>query len=305
MKRPLNLRQIEAFKAVIEHGTVSRAAQALFVSQPAVSKLLTHLEEETGLALFERVRGKLAPTGYGVRLYEEVDRIFSGLQQVEQAVESIRRDEQRHLRIGVQPALSVSFIRRVTMGFLETHKDVRLTIETRSSRFVAEWLMTRKIDVGLIGSQVDSPFVDREVLFRSPLVCAFHPNHPLANKRVIRPRDLDGVPYIGFGTTTQTHELVAGAFKDAGAHLNVVLETSTAPTVCEFVAAGLGVSLIHPLFAAGMHKRMVLRRFEPELILNFYICRNQASRNPSLTDAFIDQARKVAANISEDLLKEQ
>jgi len=54
-----------------------------------------------------------------------------------------------------------------------------------------------------------------------------------------------------------------------------------------------------------MHKRMVLRRFEPELMLNFYICRNQASRNPSLTDAFIAQARKVAADVSEDLLKEQ
>lgn len=305
MSRPLNLRQIEAFKAVIEHGTVSRAAQALHVSQPAVSKLLTHLEEQTGLDLFERVRGKLAPTQYGMRLYEEVERVFSGLQQVEQAVESIRRDEQRHLRIGVLPALSGSFIRRVTMRFLAAHANVRVTIETRSSRFVADWLIARKIDVGFVGSNVDSSFVDREVLFRSPLVCAMHPNHELANKRVIRPRDLDAVPFIGFDSHSQTHELVRGAFEAADVALNVVLDTSTAPTVCEFVASGLGVSLIHPLFADGMQKRLVLRRFEPELSFDFHICRNQASRNAGLIEAFIAQARQVAAEVSTDMLKGQ
>ena len=305
MKRPLNLRQIEAFKAVIEHGTVSRAAQALYVSQPAVSKLLTHLEEETGLSLFERVRGKLVPTGHGMRLYQEVERVFSGLKQVEQAVESIRRDEQRHLRIGVKPALSGSFIRRVTMRFLDTHPDVRLTIATRSSRLVVDWLMTRKIDVGLIGSRVDSGLIEREVLFSSPLVCAMHPNHALANKRVIRAGDLDGEPFVSFDAHSQTLALARSAFDAAGARLNIVLDTSTAPTVCEFVAAGLGVSLIHPLFADGMEKRLVLRRFDPELNFDFLLCRNQASRNAALIDAFIADAREVAAEVSTRLLRGQ
>jgi DNA-binding transcriptional LysR family regulator len=303
MKRPLNLRQIEAFKAVIEYGSVSRAAQALFVSQPAVSKLLTHLEQETGLALFERVRGKLSPTGYGKRLYEQVDRVFSGLQQIEEAVESIRRDEQRHLRIGVLPALSGSFVRRVSMRFLEAHADVRLSIETRGSLFVADWLVARKIDVGLVVSGVDNPFLEHEVLIRSPLVCAMHPNHALANKRVIRPRDLHGVPFVSFEPNSQTHTLVRSVFDEPDAQLNVVLDTSTAPTLCEFVAEGLGVSLVHPLFAYGMQKRLVLRRFEPELSFDFYICRNQAARNASLVDAFIAQAREVAAEVSSGLLK--
>lgn len=302
MKRPLKLRQIEAFKAVIEHGSVSRAAQALYVSQPAVSKLLTHLEEETGLALFERMRGKLSPTRYGVRLYEEIERVFSGLQQIEQAVDSIRRDEQRHLRVGVLPALSGSFIRRVTMRFLQRHADVRVTIETRSSRFVADWLIARKIDVGLLGSDGDEAFLDFEPLFQAPLMCAMPPDHRLAKKRVVRPQDLDGVPFVGFNPDSQTHELVSAAFEAEGAALNVVLDCSTAPSVCEFVAEGLGVSLIHPLFADGMQKRLVLRRFEPELLFDFYICRNRAGRNASLVEAFIEQAREVAAEVPAELL---
>lgn len=305
MKETLNLRQIEAFKAVVEHGTVSQAGIVLGVSQPAVSKLLAHLEADTGLTLFDRVRGKLALTARGMRLYQEIERVFSGLRQVEQAVDSIRRDEQRTLTVGVLPALSGAFIRRATMQFLARHPDVRVSIQIRGSLFLADWLATRHIDVALVGSRVDNPYIEREALFRYPLVCAMAVNHELTRKRVIRPRDLDGLPFVSFGADSQTQELVRQAFDGAGANLNVVVDTSTAPTVCEFVAAGLGVSLIHPLFAEGFLNRLVLRRFDPELNFHFQLCRTQASRNAALVETFIQEARDVAAQISREVLKGQ
>ncbi|PQZ59277.1 LysR family transcriptional regulator [Achromobacter sp. MYb9] len=305
MNQTLNLRQIEAFKAVVEHGTASQAAVALGVSQPAVSKLLSHLETETGLALFDRVRGKLALTNQGMRLYEEIDRVFSGLRQVEQAVDSIRRDEQRTLNVGVLPALAGPFIRRVTMQFLKRHPDVRVSIQSRGSLFLADWLATRHIDVALVGSRVDNPYIDREPLFQYPLFCAMPTNHELTRKRVVRPRDLSGLPFVSFGADSQTQELVRQAFSQGGARLNVVLDTNTAPTACEFVAAGLGVSLIHPLFAEGLHSRMVLRRFDPELLFHFQLCRVHTSRNAALVEAFVEEARDVAAQVSREVLKGQ
>jgi DNA-binding transcriptional LysR family regulator len=305
MKRQLNLRQVEAFKAVIEQGTVSRAAEILFVSQPAVSKLLAHLEDETGLALFERIRGKLAPTRHGMRLYAEIDRIFAGLRQVEQAVDSLRRDEQRHLTVGVLPALSGSFIRRVVMNFLKVHPDVRVSIETRSSQFVADWLITRQIDVGLVSGLVDNPYIDSESLMEHPLICALPPTHPLCKKKIIRPQDLDDVPFVTFSAKSQTRQLVEAMFQRHAVRLNVVLETGTAPTVCEFIAAGLGVSLIHPLFADGSQDRLVLRRFKPDMTFGFRLCRMPASRNAGLVDTFIEGARLVAAQVSAELLSGQ
>lgn len=305
MRPTLNLRQIEAFKAIVEHGTVSQAAEVLGVSQPAVSKLLANLEAETGLSLFDRVRGKLACTPHGMRLYQEIDRIFSGLRQIEQAVGSIRRDEQRTLNVGVLPALSGSFIRRTTMNFLTRHPDVRVSIKTRGSLFLADWLATRQIDVALVGSRADNPYIDREPLFRYPLFCALPVNHALTRKRVIRPRDLAGEPFISFGPDSQTQGLVVKAFENAQAELNVVLSTDTAPTACEFVAAGLGVSLIHPLFADGLQNRLVLRRFDPETHFHFQLCRVQASRNATLVEDFVQEARAVAAQVSRELLKGQ
>jgi DNA-binding transcriptional LysR family regulator len=305
MQQVLNLRQIEAFKAVIEHGTVSQAATVLGVSQPAVSKLLAHLEADTGLGLFDRVRGKLAPTPHGMRLYQEIDRIFAGLRQVEQAVDSIRRDEQRTLIVGVLPALSGSFIRRVTMNFLRRHPDVRVSIQCRGSQFLADWLATRQIDVALVGSRVDNPYLDREPLFQYPLVCALPLNHELTRKRVLRPRDLSGLPFIAFGADSQTQQLVKAAFNEAGATLNVVLDTNTAPTACEFVASGLGVSLVHPLFADGLQNRLVLRRFDPGMQFDFQLCRVHASRHAGLVETFVQEARTVAAQVSRELLKGQ
>jgi DNA-binding transcriptional LysR family regulator len=305
MRRTLNLRQVEAFKAIIEQGTVSRAAEVLCVSQPAVSKLLAHLEEDTGLKLFERVRGKLAVTRHGMRLYEEIDRIFAGLRQVEQAVDSIRRDEQRHLTVGVLPALSGSFIRRVTMSFLATHPDVRVSVITRSSQFVADWLATRQVDVGLLGGRIDHPYIDSESLLKHPMICAMAPDHRLAKKRVIRPRDLDGEPFIAFSSKSQSRQLAQTVFDRHGIRMNVVLDTDTAPTVCAFVAAGLGVSLIHPLFAEGMQDRLAMRRFEPALPFDFLLCRAQASHNASLVEAYTEHARAVAVQVSKELLQGQ
>lgn len=303
MRKPLNLRQLEALKAVIEYGSVNAAAEALHVTQPAVSKLVVKLEADTGLDLFERVRGKLAPTRQGMLLYEEVDRTFAGLRHLEDAVESIRRDKQHRLNLGVMPALSGSFVRRVTMEFMKSHPDVYVSIQTRGSQFLAEWLMARQIDVALVGSRVDNPYIDKEPMVSSPLYCALPLDHPLARKRVLRPIDLDGVPFVSFARGSQTDELVRSAFEPANAKLNIVLDAVSAPTVCEFVADGLGVALVHPLFVEGLKERIVLRRFEPEIKFAFQLCHVRAARNARLVGAFISHARNVAHNISEELLK--
>jgi len=180
LPRHINLRQIEAFKAVVENGTVSRAAELLNVSQPAMSKLIAHLEFDTGLKLFDRLKGRLAPTAQGMRLYDEVGRIFAGVRQVENAVEVIRREEQGRLSIGVMPALAGSFIQRSTKSFLDDHQNVFCTVQSLGSQWIMEWLIERKLDIGLVEAGLENPYVVGEPLMKHPLVCIMAPDHPLA-----------------------------------------------------------------------------------------------------------------------------
>lgn len=301
MRRPLNLRQVEAFKAVIESGTVSRAADILRVSQPAVSKLLVHLEEDTGLKLFDRVKGRLVPTRRAIRLYEEVDRIFAGIRQIESAVDFIHREDQGRLVVGVLPALSGTFIQRSTMGFLRDQPNVYVSIHARSSQFISDWLMSRQLDVGLISPRTGSPYIDAEPLLEHPLVCIMPPQHPLAEKSVIEPADLDGEAFISFSPDSYSGQQIAAIFEAYKVRIKTMLDATVAPTVCEFVAAGLGVSLVHPLFVDGMGGRIVMRPFEPSVPFHFLMCRARQTRNVSLVRAFTDEMRAAAAEISREM----
>jgi DNA-binding transcriptional LysR family regulator len=303
MARHLNLRQIEAFKAVIESGTVSRAASILNVSQPAMSKLIAHLEEDTGLKLFDRVKGRLAPTARGMRLYEEIDRIFDGIRQVENAVDTIRREQEGQLLIGVMPALSGSFIQQASMSFLAGREGVFCSVQSRSSQWIVDGLVTRKLDVGLISSRIENPYIATEPLMEHPLVCIMARNHPLARKKSVRPRDLDHVPFISFDPESYTGQRVAPVFAAHDVKVNIVLVANVSPTLCEFVSAGLGVSLVHPLMVSGMQDRLAVRRFEPAVLLDFQLCRIRDSRNADLVEAFARETRAVAARISHDLLR--
>lgn len=304
MRRPLSLRQIEAFKAVIEHGTISRAAAVLYVSQPAMSKMIANLESDADLVLFDRLKGRLAPTQRGMRLYEEIDRIFAGVQQVENAVDAIRREDQGRIAIGVMPALSGSFVQQVTMGFLRRHPNAFCVIESRSSSRIVEWLVTRKLDVGMVERGADNPYLASEPLMQHPLVCIMPAGHALAAKTVVRPRDLDGLPFVSFISGGVNGQLVTAMLEKHNARPNIVMAASMATTVYEFVAAGHGVSLAHPVLAKGLGNRIVIRRFEPAIQHELRICRSTDSRNARLVDDFVkvaqETAQRVLAEISVD-----
>jgi DNA-binding transcriptional LysR family regulator len=303
MTRRLNLRQIEAFKAVIEYGTVSQAAEMIGISQPAMSKLIAHLEDDTGLRLFDRVKGRLVPTRRGMRLYEEIDRIFVGVRQVENAVEAIRRDEQSGLVIGVMPALSGSFIQQATSRFLTKQPGVFCSVQSRSSQWIAEGLTTRNLDVGLIIAPIDNPYIVAEPLLGHPVVCILPHGHPLARKNVIAPRDLHGAAFVSFDPESHTSRRISQVLDSHGVAPEIAMIANVSPTVCEFVAAGVGVSLVHPLMVGGLRNKVAIRKFRPAVQLDFQICRIRDSRNARLVDAFLDGAREASAAISRAILR--
>jgi len=302
MPRTINLRQVEAFRAVIENGTVSGAAAALNVTQPAVSKLVSNLEYDTGLRLFDRVKGKLTPTAQGARLYEEVDRVFSGLHQIERAVETVRREEKGRLLVGVLPALSGHFIQQVTMRFLESEPHVFVSLIVRGSPGLADWLVTRQVDVGILNAKVEHPYLDTEPFLSHPLVCIMPPDHPLARKTVIRPADLHEQPFVAFDEGVEIRRTVDEVMASYDSAPRLVLEATTAPTLCEFVAHGLGLSLVHPLMAGPVQGRVAIRRFEPAIDNHFLLAKAQKARNAGLLDLFIQHARSRGGELMREAL---
>ncbi len=301
MRRPIKLKQIEAFRAVVDAGTVSRAADSLYISQPAVSKLISHLEKDTNLKLFDRAQGRLVPTEQGMRLYEELERIYASINQVEHAVETIHREKRGHLIVGGSPAME-GFIRLVLLRLMKAHPEAYVSLRSQTARFVVEWLRTRQVDVGIVTGGAEDPSFKTESFLARPLVCMLPNDHQLARKAVISISDLDGVPFISSTQNGRTARVVQSLFNTYRVRHNVVMDLPTVSAISEFVAAGLGVSLLHPLLVASYRDKLTIRSFEPVTQIDFMICHSLEFRKTALVTEFLSLASDMAREIDQSLL---
>lgn len=291
MRNP-SLRQLEALSAVIETGTVSGAAEVLYISQPAASKLIRDIEADTGLELFERESGRLVPTGLGMQLYEEVDRVLGGVNQLGRAVKAIRRENRGQVLIGTMPGLSGPFLCRVLARFRIQYPEVYVAIEARSSQYLAEAVLQRRLDLAIIHSRSGRPSLQSEPLHNQPMVCILPKGHRLAALRELGPRDLSEEPFIAFTTSGLTRLKVDAVFKSEGVKPNIVIEATTAQNVSELVAAGFGVTVTDPLFIQTVSDRVEIRPFRPETTFEFKIVRPSRARNSTLANAFVRAAQE-------------
>lgn len=286
--------------AIIETGTVSRAAAVLRISQPAASKLVQDLEADTGLQLFERESGRLVPTTRGMRLYEETERIFGGVRQLARAVDAIRREERGHLVIGVMPALSGPFLSRVLAGFRGRHPEVFVSIETQSSQFLIEAVMLRRLDLALVAGGLEHGSMLVESLSCPPALAVLPLEHRLSRRRRISPSDIRDEPFIAFAPTGSVRLKVDAAFAACGVTPNIVMEATTAQNVAELVAAGLGMTVADPITVELVADRVMVREFLPRVEFDYSIISPRHARNSSLILDLIAEVHSSAANLRWD-----
>ena len=137
----MNLRQLDAFRAVMMTGSVTNAADYLHLSQPAVSRLIGDLERSVGFSLFIRAKGSpLVPTPEAESLYSEVERTFAGMDALRRAADDIKSFRSGNLRIACLPALAMGFMPAVIEAFRAEHPTVTIQLQTRSSSTVRQWV---------------------------------------------------------------------------------------------------------------------------------------------------------------------
>lgn len=283
----ISLRQIEAFKAVVEHGTVSMAALALRVSQPSLSKLIANLERESGLILFERQKGRLILSDRGRRLYTEIDRIFVGLDQLERSISEIKREESELLRIGIIPALSGRFLQKAVKEYLRMRPGTQISVRIRESQFLGDWIENGKLDVLVASRATDIKGLERISLMKAPVVCILPRGHALGEREVITPELLANENLISLTSDNALPNRIAEVFASCGTTPFGTIEASLITSLCRLVEGGLGVSLVHPLVAADSGTDVTVRRFEPEIVVDFHIYRSATRRPRPYVEDFI------------------
>ncbi|WP_437889850.1 LysR family transcriptional regulator [Phytobacter sp. V91] len=262
----VNLRHIEIFHAVMTAGNLTEAAQLLHTSQPTVSRELARFEKVLGLTLFERTRGRLHPTVQGLRLFEEVQRSWYGLDRIVSAADSLREFRQGELSIACLPVFSQSFLPLLLQPFLAKYPEVSLSIVPQESPLLEEWLSAQRHDLGITETVSSPAGTERTPLLTFNEVCVLPPHHPLASKAVLTPADFQGENYISLSRTDSYRQLLDALFSEHQVKRRMVLETHSAASVCAMVRAGVGISVVNPLTALDYAASgVVVRRFSIEV----------------------------------------
>ncbi len=296
LRRPINHRQLEAFRAVMDAGTVTAAAERLYVTQPAVSRLIQDLEHALGFALFERRKGRLTPTVEAEILNEEVERSFTGLDKIMQAAEDIGSLRVGHLRIAAMPAMALGFLPRVIRAFSQAHPGVNISLQIRSSTKVMEWLASQQFDLGFAAVQQQHPAVVQELLLEAPFVAVVPGGHRLAKKRRLAPADFEGEAFISLGPELNVRGQIDALFARAGVSRRLAIDTQLSAAVCTLVAEGGGVSLVEPVTAAEhLDRGIVARPFEAAPRFQYSLLYPLHRSRSRLTEGFVAEVRRALA----------
>lgn len=292
----LSLRQIEAFRALMQWRTVTRAASSLGVSQPAVSRLLADFEAKVGLALFERRSGRLLPTVEAHELHDEVERAFVGFERVALAAEQIREQRRGVIRVAASAELCADFLPRVAAAFAREHDGVDIELTMGEAADIAERVAARQCDLGIVAQAVAHPGARAETLGKWPLRCIVPRGHRLARKRTIDAADCEGERFISLPAASEVRARIDKTFADYGVTRELSVQAPLAQAVVTMVEAGMGIALIDALSAAEASARVSVKRFAPELTTAIHAIRG-AQRAVPLAEAFVRNAAAALARL--------
>jgi DNA-binding transcriptional LysR family regulator len=261
-----SLRQIEAFRLTMQLGSITRAAQALQVSQPSVSQLLSQLEAQTGLSLFARQRGKLVPSAQAQVLLGEIERVVVGLEQLQLRIEALRGQGGAQLRVGCLHALASSLMPHAVREFQRRFAQSSTLLMVESSQQIKEALLAGALDLGFVADETSTQGLTASVFYEVPAVVAVPVRHPFAKRTRLTPQDLAQAPLIALSPSDHTQQRLDEAFAQAGVPMQQAVQTPYSATQCALVLAGAGLALTNPLVAAGFRSdELRIIAFEPRV----------------------------------------
>lgn len=272
----MNARQLEVFRTIMRDGSASAAANTLAVSQPAVSKVLHHLENQLGYKLFERIGGRLVPTMEAHLLYDDADRVFREIEMLKNLARSIGERKLGLLRIGASAPITYSVLAEALLAFRKAHPMVKVHLHTLPKADISEQLVTGDIDLALTLSTIRAPTVRSEMLAPVPLVVVMRDDDPLAGKPEIGPADLVSRPLISYGNHADIGPDLERAFASCGLPREVSIQISSSVGAVPLVAGGLGVALVDGLVQWNRFGDLVARPFTPRVMMNVALSTNSA-----------------------------
>ena len=255
---PMLYAHLESFIEVARRGNVSRAAEALFLTQPAITARLKSLEGDLGVELFVRsARGmKLSDAGRAFLPYAE--RAVASVDEGQQLIANLREGTMGALVIAAAPAVSTYVLPEILRAFRTTYPHVRLGVRTGHTEEVLEMVLRGDAHIG-IGRPIRHPDIELIPVLEDEMLLVVSARHPFARKGKVRMDELAAERLILFDRTSSYHELTSSLFRQAGVVPASTLELDNVEAAKKMVQQGLGVALLPRMALAAELKARSLR----------------------------------------------
>jgi LysR family transcriptional regulator, low CO2-responsive transcriptional regulator len=246
------LHQLKVFEATARHGSFTRAAEELYLTQPTVSIQVKQLTKAVGLPLFEQIGKRLYLTQAGQKLLETCQEIFEGLDQFEMSVADIKGMKQGQLRLAVITTAKY-FTPRLLGPFCQRYPGVDISLKVTNHQHIQERMAENADDLYIISSPPEQPDLKIHPFLENPLVVIGPKDHPLVDKSNISIQALNGESFIMREPGSGTRHAVQKLFAKHKVDVRVRLELGSNEAIKQAIAGGLGISVLslHTIISEG------------------------------------------------------
>jgi len=290
----LSLRELEVLRTLMDRRTTTAAATHLGMSQSAISRSLSHLEDQLGYPLFLREGGRLTPTPEARSVDAELDTIFAALRRIEAKGDDLP-EAAPPLRLAAPPTLAHNFLVEVVSEFAHRYPGQKISVDVSASDVLMTYVAERRLDLAIVDSAPHHAGVQAEAFRASDLVYVMRRDHPLAARQVIRPLDLDGLPFISQARRHGVRAAQDEVFSEAGVFPAANYEVGTVTLAAEMAQLGHGVALIDP-FPTALHldAMLCMRPFAPRVTMQTWFMTPSSVRPTPATVAFMALVREAS-----------
>jgi DNA-binding transcriptional LysR family regulator len=240
----MNLNQLKIFYFAAKNGNLSAAADELYITQPAVTKGIQRLQEYYDIRFVDFVGKKLVLTDAGEVLYKIAEKIFEMESQAEESIRDFQQRQRGHIRILSSESFGDYYLPHIIIPFCKAYPLVRLSMNILPTEQVVENTASLNCDLGFISYPVEHKKLALREVLEDKLVIIAPPDHPLAHKENLKPKDLIGQNFIMHERESAPRRAIEEFTRKNGISLKIPLELSSNRAIKRAVEEGIGIALI-------------------------------------------------------------
>lgn len=240
----MDIRHLIYFIEVAQHRSFTKAANALHITQPSISKMIKLLEEELDVILFHRSAKQIELTDAGQALLNQSQQIVNSFENLTSELADVINSKKGTITIGLPPMIGARFFPEIISQFTTSYPKISLNLLEVGSQKVHIGIDDGSLDIGVVMLPVDNTLFETVPFMDEPLMLITHPDHPLTKQSIIKLSHLKNEDFIFFKESFTLHDRIINKCIENGFSPNIVFKSSHWDFIAEMVAINFGIALL-------------------------------------------------------------